>query len=250
MTKNKFESIFIILALIMLLAYNNSYAQITLQVGGGAGLTIPESDFSGTTMDYYSGKSYGLGSGLNLHAKAKVGLLGFLLFGQIDYNSLSNNGYAVPGEGNIDISQKIVSFKVGPEFDLNIPMLPLTPYLDGNIALNFFSGSVAFQGVTNVPDANYVIESTSRIGIGLGGGVIFKLNPLMHLDVGLHYNLMNLLGKEFKDLNPLVNQRLDSYLALNDDKDPAFSSGSRVHIIQNSRSINTLQITATLLIGI
>lgn len=250
MTKNKYESAIIILALIMLLAYNNSYAQITLQVGGGAGLTIPESDFSGTTMDYYSGKSYGLGSGLNLHAKAKVGLLGFLLYGQIDYISLSNNGYAIPGEGNVDISQNIVSFKVGPEFDLNIPLVPVTPYLDGNIALNFFSGNVTFKGVPNITDANYVIESASRVGIGLGGGVIFKLNPLMHLDLGIHYNLLNLLGKKFNDVNPTVNQRLDSYLALNDDTDPAYSLGLPYHIIGNSRSINTLQITATLLIGI
>lgn len=250
MLMKKSKIIIVLIILIFICFYNYSYSQIVLQAGGGVGLTIPEGDFSGNTMDFYSGKNFGLGSGLDIHAKAKAGILGFLLYGQINYSSLSNNGYAVPGQGNVDISQKVLSFRIGPEFDFDIPASPITPYLDGNVGMNIFSGNVTFQGVPDVPNADYVIESASRFGIGLGGGVLFKLNPLMHLDIGLHYNFMNFLGKNYKDVNPLINQRLDSYLALNDDKDPAYNSESNIHIIGNSRSVNTLELTATLLFGI
>lgn len=247
---HKFNFICLIGVLLSLSINNNSQAQITLQAGGGIGIVIPEGDLSGTTMDYYSGKNYGLGSGFNLHAKVKAGLLGFILFGELDFNSLSNNGYSVPGEGSVDISQKIISLKAGPEFQLNIPASSLTPYFEANIGINFFSGDVTFQGVANVPDADYVIQPANRLGLGLGGGVIIKLNPLMRLDIGIEYNFMNLLGKSFDDINPLVNQRLDSYLSLNDDKDPAYNPFSNVHIIGNSRSINSIQVCATLLVGI
>ena len=98
---HKFNFICLIGVLLSLSINNNSQAQITLQAGGGIGIVIPEGDLSGTTMDYYSGKNYGLGSGFNLHAKVKAGLLGFILFGELDFNSLSNNGYSVPGEGSI-----------------------------------------------------------------------------------------------------------------------------------------------------
>jgi opacity protein-like surface antigen len=250
MFNKKFNFVFLLIVFLSLFIFNNSNAQITLQAGGGASLVIPEGDLSGTTMDYYSGKNYGLGSGFNLHAKVKAGLLGFILFGELDYNSLSNNGYSIPGEGSVDISQKIISLKAGPEFQLNIPASSLTPYLEANLGLNFFSGDVTFQGVANVPDADYVIQSASRIGLGLGGGVIIRLNPLVRLDIGIEYDFMNLLGKSFDDVNPLVNQRLDSYLSLNDDKDPAYSQVSNIHVIGNSRSINSMQVSATILIGI
>jgi len=128
--------------------------------------------------------------------------------------------------------------------------LPIAPYLDGSISLNIFTSNVTFSGVPNVSDANYSVNSASRIGLGVGGGILFALNPLIHLDLGIHYNLMNLFGKSFDTVNPQINQRTVSYLSLNDDKDPAYSSGSSTHIIGNSRSINSLEITATILFGI
>jgi hypothetical protein len=64
------------------------------------------------------------------------------------------------------------------------------------------------------------------------------------------YNLLYLFGKSWQDVNPTIDQRLDSYLALNDDMDPAYLAGSNTHIIGGSRTINTFAITATAMFGL
>src|SRR3970040_519742 len=102
--------IYIFFALFVLTS--TSFAQITLQVGGGAGVTIPSSDYSGTTIEFYNGENYGLAAGLNLHAKAKAGFGGFILFAEIDYSSLSNDGESEPGQGTVEITQNIVAVRV------------------------------------------------------------------------------------------------------------------------------------------
>lgn len=240
--------IYIFLALIVLTS--PSFAQITLQVGGGAGVTIPSSDYSGTTIEFYNGENYGLAAGLNLHAKAKAGFGGFVLFAEIDYSSLSNDGESEPGQGTVEITQNIVAVRVGPEFRIDIPLSPVTPYLNGNLALNFFGGEVTFQGVSGVPSGTFDMEAASRFGVGFGAGVIFSLGPLMSLDLGATYNLMNLAGKEYRALAPNQTSRLDAYTSLNDDKDPDFGTDPNDNIIGDSRSISTLQVRVTLMVGL
>ena len=225
-------------------------AQVKVQVGGGLGVVVPSSDFGGSTVDYYSGTKYGLSTGYNIHGKARFGVLGFALVGGVDYASLSNSGNSEPGIGKVEVNQKILSLKVGPEFNINIPLSPVKPYLDVTIAVNRFSGETTFQGVSKVSSATYVVESVTRIGLGAGGGVVISLGPLLNLDIGLHYNLMNLAGKSWNDVNPLQDQRIDSYLSLNDDKDPLYLAGSDKHFIGNSRSIHSIQLTASVLFGL
>lgn len=94
------------------------------------------------------------------------------------------------------------------------------------------------------------MESASRIGIGGGVGALINIGTMMKLDVGLQYNMLNLFGKAWEDSNPAKDQRLDSYLCLNDEKDPLIGLGGDEHFINASRSINTLQITATLMFGL
>lgn len=225
-------------------------SQVTLQVGGGLGLVIPAGDFGGSTVDYYSGTKYGLSSGFNIHAKARFGLLGLRLAGGVDYSSLSNDGNAEPGQGKVEVSQKILSFKVGPEFSLSLPAIPLTPYVGANIALNRFSGETTFQGVSKVSSATYSMQSATRIGLGFSVGAIVKLSPINSLDINLSYNLMNVGGKAWEDVNPAQNQRLDSYLALNDNNDPLYSALDDKHFINNARNIHSIQVTASFLFGL
>ncbi len=136
--------------LIIILLTVSSYAQIpvkpvSIQLGGGFGLVSPMGDYGGSTIDYYAGTKYGLSTGFNLHGKVRLGLLGFNLFGELDYAWFTNNGNAEPGIGSINISQKNFSIKIGPELQFSIPLSPITPYLSGIISLNSFSGDVTFR---------------------------------------------------------------------------------------------------------
>ena len=211
------------------------------------GVLVPTKDYGGSTIDYYRGTKYGLSSGINLHGKARLGLVGFTLVGELDYSSLSNSGNSEPGQGRVEVSQKVYTFRAGPEFHLSIPAVPTEPYVGVSAAINRFTGETTFQGVSKVPSATFVVESASRLGLGLGGGVIVKLNPSLSLDVGMQYNIMNLTGRSWEDLNPLQDQRLDSYLALNDDRDPAFRPSEDKHFISSERSIRSILFTVTLL---
>lgn len=224
--------------------------QVDFKVGGGIGLVMPAADYGGSTIDYYNGAKYGLGTGYNLHAKARLGLVGFRLAGEVDYSSLSNDGYSEPGQGKVEISHQILSIKVGPEIHLSIPMAPITPYLGVNAALHRFSGETVFQGVSGVSSASYSLESATRIGVGVNGGVLISLAPFTSLDVSIGYNLMNLSGKEWKDLNPTQDQRIDTYLALNDEQDPAYQDGNARHVVGAARDIHSIQIGVTILFGL
>ncbi len=225
------------------------YSQITLQVGGGLGYISPAGDYGGSTIDFYNGTKYGMKSGFNYHAKARVGLLGLNLFGIIEYSTVSGDGEAEEGQGEVENSHGIFSIKAGPEFNFSIPLSPIGFYLDGFVSVNTFSGKVKFQGVSEVPSGERDLESATRFGVGAGGGVLLDILPVVTLDFGVHYNLYNLFGKNYSSLTT-SHERLDSYTGLNDDKDPLYELGNNDHIIGDSRSINAWQFTLTAMIGI
>lgn len=224
-------------------------SQITFQFGAGAGLAMPASDYSGTTLDFYNGGKYGMKNGLTLNAKVRAGILGLRAAGEVNYSMFSNTGEALPGRGSVDISQKVLSLKVGPELSFGVPLMPITPYLGANVSLNRFSGTVKFQGITSLPSDENDLKSASRIGFGFTGGVLLNLGG-MKLDLSAAFDMMNASGKSWEDENPTKDQKLDSYITLNDDKDPLYKSGDDKHFISSSRSINSIQIRATLMFGL
>jgi opacity protein-like surface antigen len=238
------------LVALTLLTITPSSSQVNLKLGGGIGVMSPAAELSGSTLDYYSGSRYGLSSGLNIHGKAKIGLSGLDLAGEIDYASLSNSGNSEPGQGSVDISKKILSLKVGPEFHLNVPATPVTPYIGANIALNTFSGETTFQGVAKVPSATYSVKSATRLGVGLSAGAEVSIGPFTSLDFNVSYNWMNISGSAWEDVNPGINQRIDSYLALNDGQDPEYAAGNDKHFISNERRIHSIVFTASILFGL
>jgi hypothetical protein len=223
---------------------------IKLQVGAGLGYEMPVGDYGGTTIDYYNGTKYGLSGGLNFHGKGRVGAAGFQLGAEVGYSSLSNSGNATAtGQGEVTVTQNIFFLKLGPEYMINIPALPLKPYVGLNLALNTISGEVTFGNVILVPSGTHEVQSASRFGLGATGGVVYKMGPLISFDLSVSYNLMNLFGKKF---DVVVNpSRIDSYTRLNDDKDVIPADGSNpVHIISSSRSISCLQAGLSVMFGI
>lgn len=227
-----------------------SFSQITAQVGAGFSYNLPQSDAGGTTEDFYNGTKYGLSNGFSFFAKARAGLLGTSFFAEIDYSKMSGDGNADQNRGTVEVSVNTFSIKVGPEIMIDIPLSPVTPYLAPYLMVNQISGEVKFQGVSKVPTGTYDLKSVTRFGAGAGIGTLFKINPALKLDISIHYQLMNLFGKEFTTVNPADVKRLDSYIYLNDDTDPLYSSSSDDHIISDKRSLNNLQFRLALMIGI
>ncbi len=242
------KSVIFFMVILFSLSFN-IYSQISLQVGGGLGYISPTGDYGGSTVDFYDGTKYGMSSGFNYHAKARVGLLGLNLFGIIEYSTVSGDGESEPGQGEVENSHSIFSIKAGPEFNLSPPLSPVGFYIDGFISVNTFSGTVKFQGVSQVSSGEYDLESATRFGVGAGGGVVLDLIPIVTFDVGVHYNLYNVFGQTYTGTttNP---KRLDAYTSLNDDKDPFFGTDEDIYIIENTRAINAWQFTLTAMIGI
>ena len=226
-----------------------SRAQITFQLGGGLGYSVAIGDYGGSIVDFYNGDKYGMESGFNYHAKVRAGLLFLNAFGEIGFTNFSGEGESTPGQGNINVSNKIFSMKVGPEFPINIPLSPITPYLQGFIAVNTISGEVEFKGVANVPSGNYDIASATRVGIGAGIGAMFSLGVLK-LDVNIQYHLINLTGNEYKIENLSSHERLDNYTSLNDSKDPLYSAGSNAHFIDDDRGIGSMEFKVSVMFGL
>ncbi len=227
-----------------------THAQITLQVGGGLGYISPVGDYGGSTIDFYNGTKYGMSSGFNYHAKARVGLLGLNLFGIIEYSTVSGDGESEEGQGEVENSHGIFSIKAGPEFNISIPLSPVGFYLDGFVSVNTFSGTVKFQGVSQVPSGEYDLESATRFGAGVGGGVLLDIIPVVTLDLGVHYNLYNLFGKQYTTVVSTNPRRINSYTSLNDESDPAYGADNDIFIVENARSMNAWQFTLTALIGL
>jgi opacity protein-like surface antigen len=155
------------------------------------------------------------------------------------------------GQGEVSVSQSIISLKLGPEYMINIPAVPLKPYLGANLALNTISGETTFGGVAAVPSGTHELQSASRFGVGCSGGVVYKMSPLISFDLSVSYNLMNLFGKKFDVVDMTNPKRIDSYTRLNDDKDVIPVDGSDPdHIIGGSRSITSLQAGLSVMFGI
>lgn len=224
-----------------------AFSQISVKIGAGGGYVTPSGDYGGTIQEFYTGSKYGMSSGYNFHLKAKAAILTFAAKAEIDYATFSNKEEWEPGKEE-EVSQNILSFRVGPEFRFDIPLSPITPYIDAYLSLNTITGSFTFKSRPDgLPSNKQDLESATRIGAGFGGGAELSIGPMMFLDLGIHYNMVNLLGKEFKaTTNP---NRIDSYTSLNDNKDPLYLVSSDEHIISDSRAINNLQFTLTVLFG-
>lgn len=242
-------SLILVVGCALLIAARSS-AQINLQLGAGLGFMVAAGDYNGTTADYYNGTKYGFSNGYTVFARARAGVLGFTVMGEAGYASISAHGTIDDvSQGNVNIGQKILMLKIGPEFQLvSVPLAPIKPYVGVNIAMNSFRGDATFTGTALVPDGTYTMPHASRTGLGLTAGTLVSISPGEQLDFCITYNLMNISGKTWSPDDP--TRRSGTYSALNDAADPQYASGSAVHIVGSDRSIHTLMFTASILFGL
>ena len=237
----------IALPFVVLIATPKLVSQTHPQFGGGGQIMIPTADFGGSVADFYSGVRYGQSVGIGINVKTRFDLEGVPLAATMEYSILRNKGMAELGE--IELEHRIFSLKLGPEVFLTLGG-PFTGYISANIALNNLGGDVTFKRISTLPDTAFIMRSGERLGFGLTSGVLVELYPAANLDISLNYNFINPLNHVWEDSNPDKDQRLDSYISINDAKDPEFSANDQKHFIPNARSIQTLQLTITLIFKI
>jgi hypothetical protein len=203
-------------SIILFVLVINTNAQVTFQLGGGVGYDIASGEL-GADIENMGDGNYGMDGGFNLHAKARVGLLSFIAAGEVGYTMMSNEGTLGPVK--YENTLNILSLKVGPEFHFGLPLVPVDPYAGVNLQFNTFTGETKLQGVPGLASGTYNMESATRIGIGINGGVIMSLGG-MKLDVNLSYNMLNLFGKDY-ETNPANDK-----IYLNDDEYEGRDAGS------------------------
>lgn len=169
-------------------------AQVTFQLGGGVGYEMASGEL-GSDIENMGDGNFGMDGGLNVHAKARVGLLNFIVAGEVGYTMMSTDGTinSVKYESNLNI----LSLKVGPEFHFGLPLVPVDPYAGVNLQINTFTGDNKLQGAAGLASGTYDLESATRIGLGINGGVVLSLGGTK-LDVNLSYNMLNLFGKDYE----------------------------------------------------
>ncbi|HEX2982979.1 MAG TPA: outer membrane beta-barrel protein [Ignavibacteriales bacterium] len=169
----------------------------SVQLGLGGGLTLVQSPDSWDKLDMSTGYHFG--------AKMKIGLpmSPVKITGQLYYNTFSGEPtieYEGYGSYDAEISTSLLIIGAGVEFEL-IPG-PVSPYF----GMDLF---VAAPGDMEVKVAGYSETfdgGDSRFGLGLGGGVDFKLAPGFDLDFAAKYNLYNLMGQDDgeEDMNAIA----------------------------------------------
>ena len=240
-----------LLALLFSLCFSQVLlSQVKVWLGPEIGLTVPTGDYGGTTVDFYNGVKYGLGSGVNFGALVKFKLAVLNIRAGLNYSAHSNSGNSDPENPNsfIEVKQNMLMFFAGPEFSFKIPSSSVLPYVGADLLFTSLSGETTFQGVARVPTGTFSMSTASRLGFGLGGGIEFHFGKKYALDVGLRYNFINLIGKKFEELPS--DDRVDSYSNLNDDQDPNYAVDPNDHPISNSRSISTFQFNLAFLFGL
>lgn len=233
--------------LFLLFSFGVVFSQVKFSIGPTIGFTGPVGDYSGTTFDYYNGTRYGLNGGINFGGVFKAKWTSVSARLSITYASLRNSGGSEPGDdGYIEVTQNTLTMALGPEFAFTLTGSNIKPYVGVDLLFTSFSGDAMFIDVRHVGDRSISMSSTSRAGLGLGGGVIIGLGKKYSLDIGLKYNMHNLFGKSF-DVYDTDGPRYFAYTSLNDDSDPVYPNEINDHPIGNSRSISTIMINLAFL---
>lgn len=237
----------VLVLVLTILISSTAFSQMGLKIGPALGLTSPTGDYGGDVKDFYAGTKYGMRSGVNFGALAKIQLGPLNGRLSLSYASLSNSGNSNPSQSNstVEVKNSLFMITLGTEFGFGIPFSPVKPYAGIDLLFTTIGGSFNYQGTTGVPSGERNISSASRTGLGLAVGTEIGFGTLT-ADISLRYNLINLFGKKYEGVTN-SNNRVDAYTSLNDDADPNATNDN--HPIANSRSISTIQLQLGILFG-
>ena len=247
MKKICFQSLF---CLIIFTANSYSQPATTLHFMGGYSIALGDmkGDFGSTratftennpdTNTYYlqNGFTFGMDLKFAPYIKHKA----YKIMGGIHYNSFSQGAQYSDTSGSvvIDYAMRIFSLSIGLDYSLETKTSKINPYVNVQITTNFFSGNYD-ETYSNGNTTNLTLKPAVRLGVKFGGGVGIPVGRRLGVNIGVGYNMANLIGKvSAADFGTQYN--------LNDKE------GTVNNERFDNRSINYLNISAgfTLFLGI
>lgn len=173
----KFFAIFFILMLNTI-----SFPQgISVSLIGGATIFQSPDDFKNSISN--GGFGFKNSTNFGIKGKFEIPLLPLNFNASIVYVPLNSK------ESLIEVTSNLLSLGIGVEWNF-IPG-PISPYAAIDITFNSF-GELEFK----LPSAKISEKGFTRDGVAVGSGVIFKLLPLIDLDISAKYSVYNLIGKK------------------------------------------------------
>jgi len=180
----------LILSIIAISFFTISLFGQSIKIGVGGGYTALGGDNNFTAEDVLN-----LNSGMHYGGKLIVGvpLLPIQFTANIFQNSFSGEALYAPNDvlpNNNSIASIVESktsfLSIGLGAEMTLLPGPIQPYLAGELLFTSF-GDATLDDFT-------VDAEESKMGIGFGAGVYFKLLPIIDLDLSAHYNMNTLLS--------------------------------------------------------
>jgi hypothetical protein len=137
---------------------------VNLDLGLGGGVSIPSGDLANVNATGYH-------AGAKLRVKS---LLPMNIVVAAAYNRLPEKG----------TDHADAAWMIGGGLEYALPGVGVSPYLGVDATLNIFDN----QGTGT--------SSTTRGGLGFGGGILFALPGFGSFDAGVKYQMLNVMGKE------------------------------------------------------
>ena len=186
-----------VLIVALLVIPNFTNAQL-VKIGAGGGITQILAPDIFTKEVSEGGFGYSTEWNGGIIGKVDLPLIGFTPRAFILYHSLSGSGGQPPEllkvaaeDGNYEISQSIVEFGLGIQYNFIPAPLGFDPYLALDLSFNSFG-----EETQKYMGEEFKSDGFSRFGGGIGLGTEVTIIPLINLDLYLSYKMFNVTGKE------------------------------------------------------
>jgi opacity protein-like surface antigen len=175
----------VVIFILAFAAFGGVQAQ-SFKLALGGGLTVVDGNKTFNDLDM----STGVNTGFKI--KAKIPSSSFKIIGEFRYHYFGSSSEYASSEGTIIktfYSSSLIAIGAGTEYNF----LPgdFSPYVAADI---YYASSGDLEAETDGVNTK-LAEGTSRMGMGLGAGLEFKLLPAMDVDFSAKYNYYNLSEK-------------------------------------------------------
>ena len=194
----------VILLLLFRACAGYSQPRFTMQFTGGYSLPLPDlkGEFGPTRATFTENNpdtaTYYITNGLNfgVYGKKAFGKGGnFRVVGSLIFNYFYQNKEYKDSNSFITNKLKlnILAVTLGGEWSFISKNSKINPFAGADIMFNFFSGSFHSEEGTTTTDLT--LQSATRFGIQMGGGVDFRFSYNIGSVIGFKYSIANLIGK-------------------------------------------------------
>lgn len=199
----------IILIIIIISLNDNIFAQPKATVQFVGGYSLPLADLKGNFGEIYSkwtgngnpdtntffmksGINYGILVKFPIKKKSNINIIGGVAFDSFNNTASYNDS---TGTADYDLTQSVLGITLGAEYNFNKRKSKLNPFFGAEFSLNIFGGKLKVNTPSEATE--FSMNSTTRYGFQVGGGIDYVLHNNVGIVVGAKYSYSNLVGKEF-----------------------------------------------------